>query len=59
MRYLRGFFVSGCIALAGAGGGVIVENLNTHSPRLIAAGVLSAIIGIIGGGVGLEIGARP
>ena len=53
MGYLRGFFVSGCVALAGAGGGVIALNLHTASPRLMAAGIAGAVIGIIGGGVGL------
>ncbi len=53
MGYIRGFFISGCIALAGAGGGVIVANLHTASPRLMAAGIVSAVIGIIGGGIAL------
>jgi hypothetical protein len=58
MGYVRGFFVSGCIALAGAGGGVIAMNLGTSSPRLLAAGIISAVVGIIGGGLGLSTGRR-
>jgi hypothetical protein len=58
MAYVRGFFISGCIALAGAGGGVIAMNLSTSSPRLMTAGVISALVGIIGGGVGLAMGMR-
>ena len=53
MGFIRGFFASGCIALAGAGGGVIVFNLHTASPRLMAAGIISAVIGIVGGGLAL------
>jgi hypothetical protein len=33
---------------------VIAMNLHTSSPRLMAAGVVSAIIGIIGGGIALS-----
>jgi hypothetical protein len=58
MGYVRGFFVSACIALAGAGGGVIALNIQTASPRLMAAGIAGALIGIIGGAVGLGIGER-
>jgi hypothetical protein len=58
MGYVRGFFVSGCIALAGAGGGVIAMNLGSSSPRLLAAGIISAVVGIIGGGLGLSTGGR-
>jgi hypothetical protein len=55
MGYIRGFFISGCCALAGAGGGVIVANLHTSSPRLMAAGIASAVVGIVGGGLGLAL----
>ena len=53
MGYVRGLFVSACIALAGAGGGVIAMNLHSASPRLMTAGIVSAVLGIIGGGWGL------
>jgi len=55
MGIIRGFFVAGCLALAGAGGGVIVANLHTSSPRLMAAGIISAVVGILGGGLGLGL----
>lgn len=48
--YLRGVVSAGLIALGGAGGAVIALNLHTASPRLMTAGVVSAIIGILGGG---------
>lgn len=53
MGYVRGFFVSGCIALAGAGGGAIALNLHSASPRIMAVGIASAVVGIIGGAIGL------
>ncbi|HUZ75609.1 MAG TPA: hypothetical protein VMU87_21700 [Stellaceae bacterium] len=53
MGYIRGFFISGCVALAGAGGGVIALNLHSSSPRIMAVGIASAVIGIIGGGIAL------
>jgi hypothetical protein len=53
MEYLRGFFIAGCVALAGAGGGVIALNLHTASPRIMGIGAAAAAIGIIGGGLAL------
>jgi len=53
MDYLRGLFISGCIALAGAGGAVIAFNLHTVSPRLMAVGIASAAAGILAGGLTL------
>ena len=53
MRYVRGGLASGFIALAGAGGGVIALNVHTASPRLMTAGILGAIVGIIGGAFSL------
>lgn len=50
MDYVRGIFISFCIALAGAGGAVIALNLSTASPRLLTAGVASAVVGIVVGG---------
>lgn len=49
--YLRGIIAAGLIALGGAGGAVIAMNMYTSSPRLMEAGIASAIIGIFGGGV--------
>jgi hypothetical protein len=48
--YLRGLFTA---ALGGAGGAVIAMNLHSGSPRLMTAGVTSAIIGMLGGAIGL------
>jgi di/tricarboxylate transporter len=53
MDYVRGIFISFCIALGGAGGAVIAANLSTSSPRLMMAGLAGAVIGIIAGGVTL------
>jgi hypothetical protein len=52
--YLRGVISAGLIALGGAGGAVIAMNLHTSSPRIMAAGIISAIVGIVGGGVALN-----
>ena len=49
--YLRGIVGAGLIALGGAGGAIIAINLHTSSPRLMAAGIISAVIGIVGGGI--------
>jgi hypothetical protein len=49
--YLRGIISAGLIALGSAGGAVIAMNLHSSSPRLMAAGIASAIIGILGGGI--------
>jgi hypothetical protein len=51
--YLRGIISAGLIALGGAGGAVIAMNLHSSSPRLMAAGLMSAMIGIVGGGISL------
>jgi hypothetical protein len=60
MGYVRALLASGFIALAGAGGGVIALNLHTASPRIMTAGVLSAVVGIIGGALVLgRIGQEP
>ena len=53
-KYLRGLIGAGLIALAGAGGGAIAMNLHSSSPRLMAAGIISAIIGIVGGGYAIS-----
>ncbi len=53
MDYLRGIFISFCIALAGAGGAVIALNLSTGSPRIMGAGIAAAIVGILVGGIAL------
>jgi hypothetical protein len=53
MGYVRAVLASGFIALAGAGGGVIVANLHSSSPRLMTAGIVSAVIGILGGALSL------
>jgi lysylphosphatidylglycerol synthetase-like protein (DUF2156 family) len=53
MDYLRGFVVVVLVALAGTGGAVIVLNLHTASPRLMAAGIAAAVVGIIGGSIAL------
>lgn len=53
-KYLRGLISAGLVALGGAGGAVIAMNLHTSSPRLMAAGVASAIIGILGGGFAMS-----
>jgi len=53
MDHLRGIFIAACIALAGTGGGVWVENLHTGSPRLLMAGIAAAILGTIAGGLAL------
>ena len=52
--YLRGIISAGLIALGGAGGAVIAMNLHSSSPRLMTAGVISALVGILGGGVSLS-----
>jgi hypothetical protein len=46
-RYLRGLIGAGLIAFGGAGGPVIAINLHTSNPLLMAAGVISAIIGVL------------
>lgn len=53
MEYFRGFIIAGLLALGGAGGAVIVINVHTASPRLMAAGLAAAAVGIIGGGLAL------
>jgi len=53
MGYVRAVLASGFIALAGAGGGVIAVNLHTGSPRLLTAGIVSAVVGIVGGAFSL------
>jgi len=53
MGYVRAFVASGFIALAGAGGGVIALNLRTASPRIMTVAILSAVVGIVGGALGL------
>jgi hypothetical protein len=53
VEYLRGFFIAGCVALAGAGGGVIALNLHTASPRILGIGLAASFIGILGGGLAL------
>lgn len=50
MDYLRGLITAGLVALAGAGGGVVALNIHSNSPRLMAAGIGAAIIGILAGG---------
>jgi len=52
--YLRDLISVGLIALAGAGGGVIAMNLHSSSPRLMAAGIVSAIIGIFAGAAAMS-----
>lgn len=52
--YLLGFIGAGFVALAGAGGAVIAMNLPTQSPRLMTAGIASAVIGIVVGGLTLK-----
>ena len=52
--YLRGIISAGLIALGGAGGAVIAMNLHSSSPRLMAAGIASAVIGILGGGFAIS-----
>jgi hypothetical protein len=61
MDYVRGLVIAGLIAFAGAGGGVVALNLRTASPRLVAAGMLAAAVGIIGGGLALgrSLGQGP
>jgi hypothetical protein len=54
VTYLRGIVSAGLIALGGAGGAVIAMNLRSGSPRFMTASVISAIIGIVGGGVVLR-----
>jgi hypothetical protein len=51
MNAVRGMLVAGLIALGGAGGAVFALNLDTTSPRRLAAGVIAAVIGIGGGGI--------
>jgi hypothetical protein len=53
-KYMRGVVTAGLVALGGTGGAVIAMNLYTSSPRLMAAGVISAIIGILGGGFAIS-----
>jgi di/tricarboxylate transporter len=53
MQYFRAFVVVVLVALAGTGGGLIIINLKTSSPRLMVAGIAAAVIGIIGGGLAL------
>lgn len=53
MLYFRAFVIVGLVALAGTGGGLIVLNLKTSSPRLMAAGIAAVVIGVIGGGLAL------
>jgi len=53
MQYLRAYLVAVLIALAGTGGGLIILNLKTASPRLMAAGIAAVVIGIAGGGLAL------
>jgi hypothetical protein len=52
--YLRGIISAGLIALGGAGGAVIAMNLHSSSPRLMTAGIISAMVGIVGGGISLR-----
>ncbi len=52
--YLRGIISAGLIALGGAGGAVMAINLHSSSPRLMTAGIVSAMIGIVGGGISLS-----
>jgi hypothetical protein len=52
--YLRGIISAGLIALGGAGGAVIAMNLDSSSPRLMTAGIISAVVGIVGGGISLR-----
>jgi hypothetical protein len=53
MDYLRGFLIAGLLGLAGTGGALIIENLNTGSPRLMAGGIAAAAVGFFGGGLAL------
>ncbi len=53
MQYFRAFVVVVLVALAGTGGGLIVLNLKTSSPRLMGAGIAAVVIGVIGGGLAL------
>ena len=53
MQYVRAYVIVVLVALAGTGGGLIVLNLKTSSPRLMAAGIAAVVIGIAGGGLAL------
>ena len=53
MEYLRGFLIAGLLTLSGGGLAVVVENLNTESPRLMDAGIAAIVVGVLGGGLAL------
>ena len=55
MMYVRAFFIVGFVALAASGTVIVAFSWNIGSPRLLASGVLAAIVGI---GVGTILLAR-
>jgi hypothetical protein len=59
MHYARGIFAAACIALAGAGGGVLALTYNKSSPRLLIAAIVAIIIGIGLGGYAIGAALRP
>jgi hypothetical protein len=54
MRRILAVVISGCFALAGGGVGVAGLSYGTHSPRLLAAGAIAAVVGTLLGGVLLD-----
>lgn len=54
MRRIFALVISGCLVVGGGGVGVAGLSYGTHSPRLLAAGLLAAVVGALLGGLLLD-----
>lgn len=54
MKMLLSFFIAGSLSIGGGGVAVAALNLQTQSPRLLGVGIAAAVLGTLGGAVGLR-----